>query len=166
MPAPAPAVTVRPATPDDVPEILAMIRELAEFERAAHEVVATEEHLHRTLFAATPSVYGHVAVTDDGRVAGMAVWFLNYSTWLGEHGLYLEDLYVRPDVRGSGVGISLLRALARVCVERGYPRFEWWVLDWNEDARGFYRSIGAEALTEWVPYRVTGEALRRLADQG
>ncbi len=159
-------VTVRAARPGDVPEVLAMIRELAEFERALHEVEATEELLHRTLFADDPAVFGHVAVGGDGRLAGMALWFLNYSTWQGSHGLYLEDLYVRPAHRGQGVGRLLLQTLAAVCVERGYPRFEWWVLDWNESARGVYDAIGAEALTEWVPYRVSGAALRRLAGPG
>jgi GNAT superfamily N-acetyltransferase len=157
-------VTVREATPDDVPEIVAMIRELAEYERSLHEVVATEEHLHQTLFAEAPAVFAHVAVDGDERVAGMAVWFLNYSTWLGTHNVYLEDLYVRPGHRGAGVGRRLLQTLAALCVERGYDRLEWWVLDWNESARAFYQSLGAEALTEWIPYRVSGEALTRLAE--
>jgi len=155
--------SVRPAAPGDVPEIVAMIRELADYERALPEVVATEDHLHRTLFAEAPAVFGHVAVTADGRVAGMALWFLSYSTWRGSHGLYLEDLFVRPHDRGSGIGSRLLRTLAAICVERGYERLEWWVLDWNESARGFYHSIGAEAMTEWIPYRVSGDALTRLA---
>lgn len=158
-------VTVRPVQPGDVPELLTMIRELADYERSLDEVHATEEHLRRSLFADAPAVFGHVAVTADGRVAGMALWFLSYSTWLGAHGLYLEDLYVRPEHRGSGVGRLLLQTLARICVARGYPRFEWWVLDWNQSARSVYRAIGAEALTEWVPYRVSGEALARLAGQ-
>jgi GNAT superfamily N-acetyltransferase len=157
------SVTLRPATPEDVPEILAMIRELAQYERALSEVVATEEHLRRTLFADQPSVFGHVAVSPDGEVAGMAVWYLSYSTWLGSHNIYLEDLYVRPGHRGSGVGRHLLQTLAAICVERGYERLEWWVLDWNESARSFYSSLGAEALTEWIPYRVRGDALHRLA---
>lgn len=157
---------MRPATPADVPEILAMIRELAHYERALSEVVATEEHLHGTLFADTPAVFGHVAETGDGRVAGMAVWFLSYSTWLGTHNVYLEDLYVRPEFRGGGVGGALLRALATICVDRGYDRLEWWVLDWNESARAFYHSVGATALTEWIPYRVSGQALRSLATDG
>jgi len=161
--APDDGLTIRPATPEDVPQILAMIRELAEYERALHEVVATEEHLRRTLFSEVPAAFGHVAVAADGRVAGMAVWFLNYSTWLGSHNLYLEDLFVRPEHRGGGVGRRLLQTLAAICVERGYERLEWWVLDWNESARGFYSSIGAEALTEWIPYRVSGTALARLA---
>ena len=154
--------SVRPATPADVPELVAMIRELAEYERSLHEVEATEEHLHRTLFAEAPAVFGHVLEVD-GAVAGMAIWFLNYSTWLGAHNLYLEDLYVRPEVRGSGGGRLLLQTLAGLCVERGYRRLEWWVLDWNP-ARGFYAAIGADALTEWVPYRVSGDALVRLAE--
>ena len=156
-------VTVRAVTSEDVPEILAMVRELAAYERALDEVVATDEHLHSTLFADAPAVFGHVAVTAEGRVVGMAVWFLNYSTWLGAHNLYLEDLYVRPEARGAGVGRLLLRTLAGICVERGYRRLEWWVLDWNEPARGFYDTIGARALTEWIPYRVSGAALERLA---
>ena len=143
-----------------------MVRELADYERALQEVVATEEHLHRTLFAQQPAVFGHVAEAVDGRLAGMAVWFLNYSTWLGTHNVYLEDLYVRPEFRGAGVGGGLLRTLAALCVERGYDRLEWWVLDWNGSARAFYDSLGAQALTEWVPYRVSGAALRRLAGKG
>jgi GNAT superfamily N-acetyltransferase len=156
-----PVATVRPATPDDVPELVAMIRELAEYERALDEVHTTEAHLHRTLFAETPAVFGHVLEVD-GAVAGMAIWFLNYSTWLGAHSLYLEDLYVRPEFRGGRSGRLLLQTLAEICVQRGYPRLEWWVLDWNP-ARGFYDAIGAEALTEWIPYRVSGSALDELA---
>jgi GNAT superfamily N-acetyltransferase len=155
-------VTVRPAIAADVPELVAMIRELAEYERALHEVEVTEEHLQRTLFRDRPAAFAHVAEIGD-QVAGMAVWFLSYSTWLGAHNLYLEDLFVRPEHRGSGTGRLLLQALAGVCVERGYPRLEWWVLDWNP-ARGFYETLGAQALTEWIPYRVDGEALARLAE--
>ena len=153
---------VRPATPDDVPELVAMIRELAEYERALPEVEATEKHLHGTLFADEPAVFAHVLEVD-GEVAGMAIWFLNYSTWLGAHNLYLEDLFVRPQHRGGGAGRLLLQTLAEICVQRGYRRLEWWVLDWNP-ARGFYDALGAQALTEWIPYRVSGEALGRLAD--
>ena len=152
---------VRPATPDDVPELVAMIRELAEYERALPEVEATEKHLHGTLFADEPAVFAHVLEVD-GEVAGMAIWFLNYSTWLGAHNLYLEDLYVRPQHRGGGAGRLLLQTLAEICVQRGYPRLEWWVLDWNP-ARGFYDALDAQALTEWIPYRVSGDALERLA---
>jgi GNAT superfamily N-acetyltransferase len=156
------SVVVRPATPGDVALILALIRELAEFERALDEVHATEESLRATLFADRPAAFCHVAEYD-GQAAGFALWFLNYSTWLGGHGLYLEDLYVREPFRGKGVGIALLAELAGICVERGYPRLEWWVLDWNP-ARDFYQSIGATAMTEWIPYRLTGDALRRLSD--
>ena len=156
------AVTVRPATAADVPELVAMIRELAEYERALPEVEATEEHLRRTLFGEHPAVFAHVAEAGD-EVAGMAVWFLSYSTWLGTHNLYLEDLFVRPEHRGSGAGRLLLQTLAGICVERGYPRLEWWVLDWNP-ARGFYDTLGARALTEWIPYRDDGPALARLAE--
>lgn len=158
-------VTVRAVTPEDVPEILAMVRELAEYERALDEVVATEEHLHATLFADAPAVFGHVAVTSEGRVVGMAVWFLNYSTWLGAHNLYLEDLYVRPEARGSGVGRLLLGTLAGICVERGYRRLEWWVLDWNESAIRFYRSLGAQPMDDWTVFRLAGPELARLAEE-
>jgi len=156
-----PAPLVRPATPDDVPELLAMIRELAEFERAADEVEATEEVLHRSLFGDSPAVFAHVADVD-GDVAGMAIWFLNFSTWLGTHGIYLEDLYVRPQARGTGAGRALLSTLAAICVERGYARLEWWVLHWNP-AREFYAALGAVPMDEWVPYRLTGAPLRALA---
>jgi GNAT superfamily N-acetyltransferase len=156
-------VVVRPATPDDVALILSLIRELADFERALHEVHATEESLRSTLFAERPAAFCHIAEYD-GHPAGFALWFLNYSTWLGGHGLYLEDLYVREQVRGKGIGIALLAELARICVDRGYPRLEWWVLDWNP-ARDFYESIGASALTEWIPYRLTGEALEQVASR-
>jgi GNAT superfamily N-acetyltransferase len=170
---------IRPATPADVPEILAMIRELAEYERAAHEVESTEEQLTALLFggiedgvAATtpsgaPAAYAHVVDhpdTDAGTHLGaFALWFLNTSTWTGTHGVYLEDLYVRPALRGTGYGKRLLATLAHVCLDRGYRRLEWWVLDWNEPALGFYRSIGAEPMDEWTVHRVTGTALDDLA---
>lgn len=154
---------IRPATAEDVPAILAMIAELADFERAPHEAVATEEQLRAALFSPTPAVYAHVAVAD-GEPVGFALWFLNFSTWRGVHGIYLEDLYVRPAARGGGHGKALLAELARICVERGYARLDWWVLDWNP-AREFYHAIGADALSEWVPYRLTGPALTNLADQ-
>jgi GNAT superfamily N-acetyltransferase len=158
-----PPVVVRPARSDDVPEVLAMIRELAEYERALPEVHATDVELRASLFGPDPKVFCHIAEVD-GRIAGFALWFLNYSTWLGAHGLYLEDLYVRPELRGRHVGGALLRELARVCVARGWPRMDWAVLDWNVDARGFYESIGAEGRTDWIPYRLTGAALEALAE--
>jgi GNAT superfamily N-acetyltransferase len=170
---------VRPAVPADVPEILALIRELADYERAVHEVETTVEQLTALLFggvvdgvAATtpggmPAAYAHVvehADHDRGTaLGGFALWFLNTSTWTGTHGVYLEDLYVRPELRGHGYGKRLLVTLAQVCVERGYRRLEWWVLDWNEPALGFYRSIGAQPMDEWTVQRVTGDALSTLA---
>lgn len=159
-------MTVREATSQDVPEILAMIIELAEYERARDEVVATEAQLQQALFGPEPAVYALIA-TDDatGETAGFALWFRNFSTWLGQHGLYLEDLYVRPQFRGHGHGKALLASLAKICVDRGYGRFEWWVLDWNSPAIDFYRSIGAEPMDEWTVQRVTGAALTALAAQ-
>jgi GNAT superfamily N-acetyltransferase len=155
-------VVVRPAVRTDVPLILAMIRELAEFERSLHEVQATEELLTANLFAEQPAVFCHIAEVD-GEPLGFALWFVNFSTWVGKHGIYLDDLYVRPAARGSGVGTALLRALSRICVERGYDRLDWWVLDWNEKAIGFYRAIGAVGMDEWTVQRLTGEPLRRMA---
>ena len=170
---------IRPALPADVPEILAMIRELADYERAVHEVETTPEQLLALLFggavdgvAATtpsgvPAAYAHVVEHADPaagtRLGGFALWFLNTSTWTGTHGVYLEDLYVRPQLRGHGYGKQLLATLAQVCLERGYRRLEWWVLDWNEPALGFYRSIGAAPMDEWTVHRVTGDALDALA---
>lgn len=157
-------MTIRDATAADVPEILAMIHELADYERARHEVVATPDLLTEALFGPDPAVYALMAEDDEtGEVVGFALWFLNFSTWLGRHGVYLEDLYVRPAHRGHGHGKDLLRALARIAVERDYGRFEWWVLDWNEPALEFYRSIGAVPMDEWTVQRVTGDALQRLA---
>jgi GNAT superfamily N-acetyltransferase len=154
---------IRLATPVDVPEIHAMIRELAEYERAPQEAVATVGQLTAALFGPHPAVHAHVAVDDaTGETVGFALWFLNFSTWRGVHGVYLEDLYVRPSARGGGYGTALLSELARICVDRGYARLEWWVLHWNP-AREFYDSIGAQPMDEWVPYRVTGAALDRLA---
>lgn len=150
--------------PDDIPEILAMIHELADYERAPHEVVATPGLLCDALFGPEPAVFALMAEADDtGEIVGFALWFRNFSTWLGRHGVYLEDLYVRPEYRGHGYGKALLRSLARIAVDRGYGRFEWWVLDWNTPAIDFYRSIGAEPMDEWTVQRVSGEPLHRLA---
>lgn len=154
---------IRDATPADVPEILAMIRELADYERAPDAVVATTDLLQEALFCDSPAAFALIAETEGGEVVGFALWFRNFSTWLGRHGVYLEDLYVRPAHRGHGYGKALLSALARIAVDRGYGRFEWWVLDWNTPAIEFYRSIGAEPMDEWTVQRVTGEALHRLA---
>ncbi|MEU8348800.1 GNAT family N-acetyltransferase [Streptomyces sp. NPDC048845] len=152
---------IRTATADDVPAIAAMIRELAEYEKAGHEVEATEEHLHRALFGDNPAVFAHMAETD-GVVEGFALWFLNFSTWQGVHGIYLEDLYVRPGARGRGHGRALLAELARICDERGYGRLDWSVLDWNAPSIAFYRALGAVPMDEWTGFRLTGEPLRQL----
>ncbi|GAA0218197.1 GNAT family N-acetyltransferase [Actinomadura nitritigenes] len=153
---------IRPAVPDDVPAILRLIRDLAEYERALHEVKATEEQLHAMLFGDDPRVHALIA-EHEGSVAGFAVWFLTFSTWNGTHGIYLEDLFVDPAVRGHGHGKALLTELARIADERGYERVEWAVLDWNEPAIGFYRSLGAGPQDEWTTYRLTGDALTKLA---
>jgi GNAT superfamily N-acetyltransferase len=153
---------IRPALAADIGVIHQLIRDLAEYERGLHEVIATEDDLRAALLAARPALFAHVA-EEDGEVAGFALWYLSYSTWTGQHGIYLEDLYVRPDRRGSGHGRALLAELARICVERGYRRLEWSVLDWNTPALGFYASLGAVAMDGWTVHRLTGPALRDLA---
>lgn len=155
---------IREAVKSDAPAIYSLIHELADYEKAPHEVVATLEDIENTLFAAHPTAFCHVAESD-GEVVGIAIWFLNYSTWLGQPGIYLEDLYVRPAYRGAGLGMALMKELAKICVARGYRRFQWWVLDWNEPAINFYRSIGATAMDEWTVYRLSGEALERFAQR-
>ena len=156
-------VTIRAATIDDVPLILEFIRGLAEYERLPHEVVATEARLRASLFGDRRDA--EVLIAHDGGVpAGFALFFHNYSTFLAQRGIFLEDLFVRPETRGRGVGRRLLAELARLAVERDCGRLEWSVLDWNEDAIGFYRSLGARAMDEWTTFRLTGEALRRLAE--
>ena len=161
-PCPPLGVTIRGAEPADVPRILELIKELAEYERSLDQVTATSRELSAALFAEHPAVFAHVAEVD-AIVVGFALWFVNFSTWLGKHGIYLEDLYVTPAVRGRGVGKALLAELAATCVRRGYGRLEWWVLDWNEAAIGFYRSIGAEPMSEWTVQRLSGAALAGLA---
>lgn len=160
-------IRIRPALPEDVERINELIRELAEYERSADQAVATAEDLRAALFASQPALFGHVAVLAGGdepeEVVGFALWFINYSTWVGKHGIYLEDLYVTPQMRGRGAGKALLAELASICVRRGYGRLDWWVLDWNEPAIGFYRSIGAEAMSEWTVYRLAGQSLADLA---
>jgi GNAT superfamily N-acetyltransferase len=155
-------ISVRPATPADVPSIVAMVHDLARYERAPHECHLTAEQLTAALFGPAPALFAHVAVHREP--VGVALWFRNFSTWRGVHGIYLEDLYVLPAARGRGAGRALLAALAAICVANGYERLEWWVLNWNP-ARDFYRSIGAAPLDEWVPYRLHDEPLRTLAAQ-
>jgi GNAT superfamily N-acetyltransferase len=157
------STTVRPVEPADVPAVVTLVHDLAEYEKAAEQCHLTGAQLTAALFGPRPALFGHVAVDDGGEVAGFALWFLNFSTWNGVHGIYLEDLYVRPERRGSGIGQQLLRTLAGLCVQRGYSRLEWSVLDWNEDAIGFYGSIGAVPMAEWTVFRLTGEPLGALA---
>ena len=151
-------MTIRPATVDDVGAIVRLIRELAAYERAAHEAVAREADLAGALFGDVPLVYCHLA-EEDGEIVGLALWFLNFSTWLGSPGIYLEDLFVRESFRGRGFGTALMKELAGICVQRGYRRFQWSVLDWNTPSIEFYESIGATALDEWTTYRLEGDAL-------
>ena len=153
---------IAPATPEDVPLVLAFIRELADYERLTHAVVASEELLREQLFGPRPSAEVVLARERDEPV-GFAVFFHNFSTFVGRRGLYLEDLYVRPAHRGRGVGRALLRQLAALALARGCGRFEWSVLDWNEPAIRFYRSLGARAMSEWTLWRITGAELARLA---
>ncbi len=154
---------VRRAQPADVPVVLELVGELAAYEREPDAVEATEELLREALFGYQPTASCHVALDGSGAVVGFALWYVTFSTWKGLPGLWLEDLFVRPQARGQGLGRALLQELALVCVQRGYPRFEWWVLDWNAPAIGFYRSLGAVPQDEWTTFRVDGEALVRLA---
>ena len=156
---------IRFACPEDVATILRFVRELAEFEREADKVVATEELLHEAMYGERP-VAEAVIAERDGAPLGMALFFHNFSTWTGWRGLYLEDLYVTPEARGSGVGGALLRHLAAIAVDRGCTRFEWAVLDWNAPSIAFYDSLGAATMDEWTVRRMTGEALTRLAGRG
>ncbi|MFE9315551.1 GNAT family N-acetyltransferase [Streptomyces albidoflavus] len=154
---------IRTARPADVPALHAMIRDLASYEKALDEVRLTEEQLHTALFGPHPAAFAHLAEDDTtGEPVGFALWFLNFSTWRGVHGIYLEDLYVRPEARGGGHGKALLRELARTCVERGYQRLEWSVLDWNEPSIRFYEALGARPQDEWTVYRLTDGALAEL----
>jgi GNAT superfamily N-acetyltransferase len=155
-------MSIRPATIADTEEILAMIYELALYEKAPDEAKATREQIVDTFFCQDPKVFCEI-VEVDGAIAGLAIWFLNYSTWQGKHGIYLEDLFIRPEFRGAGYGKALLKHLASICDDRGYGRFQWWVLDWNEPAIEFYKSLGAIAMDEWTVYRVSEEALTNLA---
>jgi len=152
---------IRPPIRDEVPAIVAMVHELAEYERAPDECHLTAAQLTEALFRPGAALFSHVAVAD-GELVGMSLWFLNFSTWVGAHGIYLEDLYVRPAARGLGAGRALLVKLAQICVERGYERLDWWVLHWNP-AREFYHAIGAKAMDDWIPYRLTEPSLTRLA---
>jgi GNAT superfamily N-acetyltransferase len=153
---------IRRAAPGDVAQLTAMIHELAAFEKAAEHCTVTESQLHTALFGDSATVHGHVAEVD-GEIAAGALWFLNFSTWDGEAGIYLEDLFVRPAFRRRGLARALLSELARLCVAAGYTRLTWAVLDWNTDAIALYGAVGGQPLTEWLTYRVSGPALSELA---
>ena len=154
--------TIRPAVKADTATILHFIRELAIYEKAEHEAKATEEHIHRTLFNEQPKAHAIICELD-GEAIGFAVYFFSYSTWQGQYGIYLEDLYVSPAHRGVGTGKQLLTALAKVAVDNDCGRFEWSVLDWNQPAIDFYESLGAKPQSEWIKYRLDGQALLDLA---
>ena len=153
---------IRNAVKEDAPQILQLIKDLAEYEKAPLEAKATLEQINESLFSDDPHAFCHV-VEVDGTVVGISIWFLNYSTWLGKPGIYLEDLYIDPAYRGKGFGLALLKELAKICIERDYERLQWWVLDWNEPSIEFYKSLGAEAMDEWTVYRVSGDALKKLS---
>ncbi len=155
-------MTVRPVAESDLGSVVAMVHELAAYERAPEQCQLTVQQLQMALFGERPALFGHVAESG-GEVAGFAVWFLNFSTWDGVHGLHLEDLYVRPQHRGRGLGRELLAELAAECVRNGYSRLQWWVLNWNTPSIDFYRSLGAVPMDEWTVFRLTGGALSALA---
>jgi GNAT superfamily N-acetyltransferase len=155
------SLTIRPASPANAELVFSLVRELAEYERLLHEVEATLEMTARALFCEKPRVFADIAEWKS-EPAGLALWFYNFSTFRGLHGIYLEDLFVRPNLRGHGIGKALLRNLARRCAAEGLARLEWSVLDWNEPSIGFYRSLGAIAKDEWTVYRLSGESLARL----
>jgi GNAT superfamily N-acetyltransferase len=154
---------IRPAKIQEVGEVLQLIQDLAIYEKAPEQVEASKEDLLNTIFSSDPRVFCDL-VEVDGQIAGMAIWFLNYSTWQAKHGIYLEDLFIKPEYRGRGYGKALLKHLAKICDEKGYGRLQWWVLDWNSPAIEFYKSLGAEAMDEWTVYRTSGKALKDLGN--
>lgn len=159
------SLVIRSAMPADAGLVLTFIRELAEYEKLLHEVEACEDDIARDLFGEQPRVFCEIAERG-GEPVGFALWFYTYSTFQGRHGLYLEDLFVRPAQRGRGIGKALLANLARRCLDEGLGRLRWWVLNWNEPSIAFYRSLGAEARPEWTTFDLSGEALHRLAQAG
>ena len=152
---------IREAIPSDIDAIWELILGLAEYEKALDQVKTTKEQIAKEIFEGDVAKC-HVAEIN-GEIIGIAQWFLNYSTWTGVPGVYLEDLYVKPEYRGQGAGLALMKELARLCVKNGYARFQWWVLDWNEPSINFYKNIGAVAMDEWTVYRLSGEALEKFA---
>lgn len=158
------SLAIRRARPDDVPQVASLIRELAAYEKLSHEVEATAAMIEEALFSKEPRLFCEIAEWN-GEVAGFAVWFLNFSTFAGRFGIYLEDLFVRPQFRGNGIGKALLAHLAKTCVENGWARLQWAVLDWNKPSIAFYRSLGAVLMDEWTLCRITGPALDALAEK-
>lgn len=156
------SLNIRSARPGEAGLVLSFIKELAVYEKLLHEVVATEAEIEAALFGPNPRAFCDIAEWD-GEAVGFSVWFYTYSTFSGRHGIWLEDLYVRPDQRGRGIGKALIARLAKRCLDEGLPRLAWWVLDWNEPSRVFYRSIGAKAQDEWTVKRLDGAALAALA---
>jgi GNAT superfamily N-acetyltransferase len=156
---------IRMAQPADVEDIHRLIYELAVYEKAPEQMVATIDQINTSLFNAKPVAFCHVAEVD-GKVVGIALWFLNYSTWLGKAGIYLEDLFVQPEYRGHAIGKGFMQTLAALCVERGYERFQWWVLDWNKPSIDFYQALGAVPMDEWTVFRLSGDALKKFANEG
>ena len=156
------SLVIHRARPDQVPQVFSLIRELAAYEKLSHEVEATEAMIADALFSGSPRLYCEIAEWN-GEVAGFAVWFLNCSTFAGRFGIYLEDLFVRPAFRGNGIGKALLAHLAKTCVDNGWARLQWSVLDWNAPSIAFYKSLGAVMMDEWTLFRVTGAALDALA---
>ncbi len=156
------SLTIRPARPGEAGLVLSFVRELAEYEKLAHEVEASEADIAEALFCASPRLYCDIAEWN-GEPAGFQVWFVNFSTFSGRHGIYLEDLFVRPALRGKGIGKALLAHLAARCVENGWSRLQWSVLDWNTPSIAFYKSLGAVLMDEWTVCKVAGEALKTLA---
>lgn len=158
------AFSIAPVTPDDLPDLLQLIRGLAEYEKLTHLMVASENDLHDALFGARPVIEALLARSAESQALGFALYFENYSTFLGKRGLYLEDLFVVPEARGRGIGRALIQTVARTAQQRGCGRFEWSVLDWNQSAIDFYQSLGATVLPDWRIVRTTGDSLRRLAE--
>lgn len=154
---------IRRAAPEDLETMSQLIKDLALYEKSVELATATIEQLHQSFFCDAPNVFCELVESDEGIVTGFAVWFLNYSTWTGTHGIFLEDLYTKPEFRGRGYGKALLAHLAAECVAKGYQRFEWSVLDWNQPSIDFYRSLGAEAMDEWTVFRVSNGSLDELA---
>jgi len=158
------SLIIRRARPDDIAVVFALVKELADYEKLSHEVVASPADIADALFSEHPTLFCDIAEWN-GAVAGFAVWFTNFSTFAGRHGIYLEDLFVRPAFRRNGLGQALLGHLARACIERGWARLQWSVLDWNAPSITFYKSLGAELMEEWTLCKVTGAALAALAEK-